>query len=475
MSLVTALILLQLLTRLLTFALNQTLVRIAPPEVFGTAAIQFDLVCSTILFLSREGIRNALLRSAPDALATLPFWAGQGVAASVLAIYLARLPLATSSQPGFYPALSLYVSGALVELAIEPHYISALLANPPRLRVRVQAEGGMAIVRAMVTVGCMWMSGQPLLAFAIGYAAGSVWLAARYIYSFGFGGLIWRSGALQSPRLSLALANTRQSLIKHVLTEADRIAVGAIYPLVEQGGYAVAINYGACKSSSLIPGSLIARILFQPIEETLFLHFSSSPASTTPASLALAVRLSLHLALIIPAFLPPLLPAILPLLLPSRYLATSAPAVLETYLVAYIPLMSLNGILEAFHTATATPAQISRQARWMVLSSLAFGAALWVQARSEYRETGLVWASCAAMAVRIVYAYRHAALSIMAVLPSWQGILAVALSRGVLGRVAASGRAEHWKGRVELVGVGAVCGLATLLVIGLVERRRWYA
>lgn len=43
---------------------------------------------------------------------------------------------------------------------------------------------------------------------------------------------------------ALAWANTKQSFIKHFLTEADRIAVGAISPLSDQGGYAVAMNYG---------------------------------------------------------------------------------------------------------------------------------------------------------------------------------------------------------------------------------------
>lgn len=44
--------------------------------------------------------------------------------------------------------------------------------------------------------------------------------------------------------VSLAVANTRQSLIKHVLTEGDRITVSRISPLEDQGGYAVAMNYG---------------------------------------------------------------------------------------------------------------------------------------------------------------------------------------------------------------------------------------
>jgi hypothetical protein len=49
--------------------------------------------------------------------------------------------------------------------------------------------------------------------------------------------------------LALAMANTIQSVVKHLLTEADRIAVGRICPLDEQGGYAVAMNYGGCGPS----------------------------------------------------------------------------------------------------------------------------------------------------------------------------------------------------------------------------------
>ena len=54
---------------------------------------------------------------------------------------------------------------------------------------------------------------------------------------------------------ALAIANTRQSLIKHLLTEADRIAVGRISPLQDQGGYAFAMNYGAHCETSLTKAS----------------------------------------------------------------------------------------------------------------------------------------------------------------------------------------------------------------------------
>jgi len=156
---------------------------------------------------------------------------------------------------------------------------------------------------------------------------------------------------------------------------------------------------------------LIARIIFQPLEETLQLHFSRSPDSPqTRHLLTYILHISSHLLLFLPAFLPPILPVILPLLLPARYRQTTAPATLEAYLTYYVPLMSLNGILEAFHASSASPAQIARQARWMIGSSGAFAGGLWVlgEARVGSTEQCLVYASCLSMVVRIVYAGNHA-------------------------------------------------------------------
>lgn len=244
-----ALVLLQLLSRLLTFALNQGLVRLASPAVFGTASIQFDLIASTILFLSREGVRNALLRSDQKSglrLATVPFKLGLAVAAVTVGLYLYTSPLSTKLQAGFYPALALYGAASLLELAIEPYYIACMREG--RMNVRVQAEGGMAIVRAVVSFACLYaFPEKALLGFAVGHFAGAVWLAARYLYDGG-SRTVSEGGDDESTR-SLAWANTRQSVVKHALTEADRIAVGRISPLGDQGGYAVAMNYGELANS----------------------------------------------------------------------------------------------------------------------------------------------------------------------------------------------------------------------------------
>ena len=260
-----ALVTLQLVSRLITFTLNQALVRLASPEVFGTAAIQFDLVYSTVLFLSREGIRNALLRQTEGeakeeqvrALSNIPLLLGVPVAGAITSLYLWSSDRATVSQSDFYPAFALYVASALIEISSEPFYIRAMRER--EMRTRIRAEGGMAIVKAAITFCCLAAGMMPLLAFGTGQFFGSVWLVSAWVRRHGPSGWIWAStqgyvvGAVEEahcrprwdgPTVSLAMANTQQSVVKHVLTEADRIAVGRLCPLSEQGGYAIAMNYG---------------------------------------------------------------------------------------------------------------------------------------------------------------------------------------------------------------------------------------
>ena len=48
--------------RVITFVLNQSMISWTSPEVFGIAAISLELLLSSLLFLSREGIRLACIR-----------------------------------------------------------------------------------------------------------------------------------------------------------------------------------------------------------------------------------------------------------------------------------------------------------------------------------------------------------------------------------------------------------------------------
>lgn len=50
--------------------------------------------------------------------------------------------------------------------------------------------------------------------------------------------------SLNSQYLKLSMSMTTQSVFKHILTEGDKFLVSQISALEDQGGYALASNYG---------------------------------------------------------------------------------------------------------------------------------------------------------------------------------------------------------------------------------------
>ena len=55
--------------------------------------------------------------------------------------------------------------------------------------------------------------------------------------------------------LNLSIAMTGQSVVKHFLTEGDKFLVSRLSPSEDQGGYAIASNYGALNPSLTTPRS----------------------------------------------------------------------------------------------------------------------------------------------------------------------------------------------------------------------------
>jgi len=206
---------LQLFSRLFTFILNSAVVSIASPEVLGTATIQFDLLLSTILFLSREGVRNALLRSNPGSprgrqsksphndaelvrhqlitnISILPIFLGLPLAVAASSVYMSLVSDSTISQPHFRLAMHLYVLAAAFELLSEPLYIRA--QNNLEVSVRVRAEGIAVMAKAFFNLlplvlvtgwkGSGFVSEWTLVAFALGQLAFGLSVFSVHILHF---------------------------------------------------------------------------------------------------------------------------------------------------------------------------------------------------------------------------------------------------------------------------------------------------
>ncbi|KAL9938224.1 hypothetical protein V8E36_002847 [Tilletia maclaganii] len=483
------LITLQVGTRLLTFALNQLLVRLTDPSVFGTANVQLDLLLSTILFLARDGVRGAMIRSTQAAaavadgapisngaqrkskrallpaglhnIALLPVPAGLAIASIATFVYTTKLApkeLVDSHRTEFSTSVALYVLGAVLELLSEPFYNRASVSL--NIQLRVKAEGAAVIAKGVATLAFMAAStsrfsssdkvGKGLIAFGLGQAAyGAATLLVFLNTSIRAQGMCGTVDALlpakplpNQPRLdastlSLTWVLFKQSLLKHLLTESDKLAVARIGTLSDQGGYALASNYG----------SLVARMLFQPLEESSRIIFSTqlgavrqkqpktvkvqeAPAVSATNGLGPALNSStgllsslLHfyalLAALLFAFAPPLATPGLFLLAGSRWArSTSASSILGSYAGIYLGVMGFNGILEGFLQATASEAELGTYSAVMIASSGAFVASLAAFSRlpssassklgsSSSSESALVYANSLALTLRAVWSWAY--------------------------------------------------------------------
>jgi oligosaccharide translocation protein RFT1 len=197
-----------------------------------------------------------------------------------------------------------------------------------------------------------------------------------------------------------------------------------------------------------LTGSLVARIIFQPFEEMARVYFSKTLSICTadedkvavdqernrtrdqpldldtkeePRSIPLSIAqraalsqasatlhalllLESHLLLLLLTFLPPYLPVLLSHFLPKKYLATSAPSILQAY-AYYLPTMSLNGLLEAFAFSVMSPLDVKSQTRWLFVTSLSFAIVVWLFCeRLGLGEVGLVFANVASLGMRAAWA-----------------------------------------------------------------------
>ncbi|KAF5371207.1 hypothetical protein D9758_004092 [Tetrapyrgos nigripes] len=464
---------LQLFTRLFTFILNQALFRLATPKAYGVAAIQFELMSSTILFLSREGVRGALLRvkgavsaektgtptQAAMNVGFIPIFIGIPLAIGTSLLY-ARFASAEAKEQGYFGwAVLLYGVAAVAELLAEPMHNKAMAEL--KTHVRVRAEGvGITCKTLLTFVVLVWDARRPhsdgndlaLVAFGLGQLAYGTCVFGMYLSHYYGSGLpnLKCSASTKSyfdrRILGLSMTMTSQSFVKHFLTEGDKLMLSWFSPLQDQGGYALAVNYG----------SLIARIVFQPIEETLRIFFSKNLAElTSNAGVAAprneetasatgvqvnsrnakkpspsvtgasnpdsdrtlsALRISsrallslLHIQIVASIFIvifgSAYISLVLHVILPAQYLKTSAPKVLQAW-IWYIPVLAINGGLEAFIASVGGKEDVNRQSRWMILFSLIYITAAVGLYTIGLGDSALVYANIINLSARILYAVR---------------------------------------------------------------------
>lgn len=208
------------------------------------------------------------------------------------------------------------------------------------------------------------------------------------------------------PLVTLGASLFVQGVVKHILTEGDVLLISYLASLSAQGIYALASNYGG----------LVARMVFQPIEESSRNYFgkllyssngqrSSGTISSAKDDLHKLLRIYTLMSISAMTVGPTMAPLLLKFVVGSRWASSGAGDVLSKYCY-YIPLLAYNGVLEAFVSVVATEAQLNRQSLWMLAFSIGFASTGYVFLRLlDLGATGLVYANMANMVFRILWSY----------------------------------------------------------------------
>lgn len=440
---VSFLIMQQFFTKMITFVMNSLLIRYLSPKIFGIIAF-LTFLHDTCIFFSREAIRISILRIAttdrdgkPDEneedsdkkdtlnikniskenlQSIINFSYVPMLIAVPLSIFLfiwqyTKLNSYFKNLPHFQLSIFILWVSIIMELGAEFFYnLNQYMLN---YKTRSKFEGFsltfgnfvnfitvyLAISNKTFTKDLVSEEGLAILGFALGKLAYSMGLLSLYYRDYVKNFKPSNKFSLRLTKIKTHASNHSavyeskkktyyfqqdilnhfkkvyfQMCFKHLLTEGDKLIINSLCSIEEQGIYSLLSNYG----------SLITRILFQPIEETtrLFLTklFSSNSGSTTQKNfskhtLTLSfnvvsniIMFYLYLSILILIFGPINSSYLLRFLIGSKWSSTTILETIRTY-CCYLPLLSLNGILEAFFQSVANGDEILRQSYMMMLLS----------------------------------------------------------------------------------------------------------
>ncbi|KAK6459003.1 flippase [Scheffersomyces xylosifermentans] len=520
----------QFLTKLLTFLLNQLLIRYVTPRVFGVSAY-LEFLVSTVLFFSREGVRLSVQRiesnnrteksSSSSKIHKYNASSKSGVHQSVINFgfipIIIGIPITTAifywqyqssafqeslvQLPFHKITLALIGSSVFLELILEPIY--ALNQYQLNFTRRSQSESLAVFNRCILTFGSVYFAanysnfdgshyeGAGVLSFAIGQFAYSFTLFAWYFYSFciedseitfSFQRVYYSTNSyyyLEPKIFTIWKGLFVQMLFKQLLTEGDKLLINYLCTVEEQGVYSVVTNYG----------SIVARLLFQPIEEAMRLLFTKLLSSTTPSETSVndsyrTIKLlsifyfNLSVLIVLAGFTNSsfLLKSILG---NSKWSQTSIFDVFPQYTI-YIPFLAFNGILEAFFSSIATNEDIRNFSIYMTASTIiVLSSSYFFIAYAEMGLTGLILSNIVNMSLRIGYCYtsikkfynKHSiSISLSKIFTNVQyGLLAVFISEFVSYKIILKGETLNTRNIFELLKSFFNC-LGCLLILCFLER-----
>ncbi|XP_069906821.1 man(5)GlcNAc(2)-PP-dolichol translocation protein RFT1 isoform X1 [Oryctolagus cuniculus] len=505
-------LLLQVLFRLITFVLNAFILRFLSKEIIGIVNVRLTLLYSTTLFLAREAFRRACLsggtqRDWSQTLNLLWLTVPLGVFWSLFLgwVWLQLLEVPDPDVvPHYGTGVVLFALSAVVELLGEPFWVLAQAHMFVKLKVIAES---LSVVLKSVLTACLvlWLPHWGLHIFSLAQLFYTAVLVLCYVVYFTK--LLLSPGSTKPQILPVSritdllpsLTKTgafvnwkeakltwsffKQSFLKQILTEGERYVMTFLNVLNfgDQGVYDIVNNLG----------SLVARLIFQPIEESFYIFFAKVLERGKDATLqkqediAVAavvleslLKLALLTGLTITVFGFAYSQLALDIYGGAMLSSGSGPVLLRSYCL-YVLLLAINGVTECFTFAAMSKEEVDRYNFTMLALSCSF-LVLSYLLTSWFGSVGFILANCFNMGIRITqslcfihrYYQRspHRPLAGLRLSPLLLG--AFALSGGITSMSEVFLCCEQgWLARLAHVAVGALCLAVTLGTAFLTETR----
>ncbi|XP_077384944.1 man(5)GlcNAc(2)-PP-dolichol translocation protein RFT1 [Festucalex cinctus] len=504
-------VVLQVMFRGLTFLLNAFTLRYVSKELIGVVNVRLTLLYTTLVFLSREAFRRACLSGSVDGKhnwrqlinllwLTLPLGVLWGALLAAVWLWLLEVP-DPQVVPFYGPAVVLFALAGVQELLSEPLWVLAQAHMFARLKLvavslAMLAKCGMTVV--LVVSAREW----GLYIFSAAHLVYTGILVLCYVVYF-----IRFLPSKEASESNFPLRNIRdlmprtangeplvdwnmagltwsffkQSFLKQILTEGERYVMTFLNVLSfgEQGVYDIVNNLG----------SMVARFIFLPIEESFYLFFAKvlergrdvksqkqEDMGVAAEVLQCLLKLVLVIGLIIAVFGYAYSELALDIYGGSLLSSGAGPSLLRCY-SCYVLLLAVNGVTECFVFAAMSQEEVDKYNLVMLALSASF---LFLSYMLTWWAGGIgfILANCLNMALRIthsvLYIHRYFLSSpwkpLRGLLPSAPLCLALAFSAVVM--VISEGAFccdNGWLLRLFHVSVGLACLVLVLGAVVLTE------
>ncbi|KAJ8683426.1 hypothetical protein QAD02_019218 [Eretmocerus hayati] len=444
-------IIFQILFRCVTFVLNAFVIRYVGQAALGVMNVRLLLLESMILFLSKEPFMKACLTNTADhnwaqvvnlLWMTVPICVVMSLSFGYIWLYV--LQTAEALPPFYTFAVCAIAISCVIELSalVVELVASAFLF----VRLRIVLETIMIALRTTTfVVLVLYNPENALLAFGIAQlVAGIFFTTSLYTYFYhyikrlkrhklkrrlsmsddGMEELIesefpftsikdFLPGQLENhePWLDYKLSVLtwsffKQGIVKQILTEGERLIMTMLPVLTfsEQGVYEVVNNLG----------SLAARFIFRPIEESSYFYFTQMVQRDRPISRQNPVKVQesasvlrylcatvTSIGLIVLVFGQSYSPLLL-WLYGGEKLITPLPVLLLRAHCLAVLLLGINGVTECYTNATADSTTINKNNMIMIYESIAFLGASYIFA-TWFGPVGFIFGNCVNMGLRIAH------------------------------------------------------------------------